>query len=173
MNMIVRQEKAEDVNEVYHVVQKAFENADYSDHDEHNLVNRLRNSPNYIPELSLVAKYEDKIVGYILFTEIKVGDKTLIALAPVAVLPEMQSKGIGKLLIMEGHKIAALLGYKGSVVLGHDKYYPKFGYKKASLYGIEAPFEVSDDHFMAVELIDGGLTDVHGVVEYAKEFFEE
>ncbi|OBZ09171.1 hypothetical protein [Bacillus sp. FJAT-26390] len=55
--------------------------------------------------------------------------------------------------------------------LGHDKYYPKFGYKKASQFGIEAPFEVSDDNFIAVELIAGGLSDFHGVVKYAKEFF--
>lgn len=172
MNIIIRQEKAQDINEVYQVVQNAFEKAEHSDHDEHNLVNRLRNSTNFIPQLSLVAEYENKIVGHILFTEILVGGQLLIALAPVAVIPEMQSKGIGKLLITEGHKIARQLGYKGSVVLGHDKYYPKLGYKKASQYGIEAPFEVSDDNFMAVELIDGGLSDVHGVVEYAKEFFE-
>ncbi|MFX3631412.1 MAG: GNAT family N-acetyltransferase [Candidatus Pristimantibacillus sp.] len=173
MHIIIRQEQIEDINEVYQVVQKAFEYADHSDHDEHNLVNRLRNSSKYIPELSLVAEYEDKIVGHILFTEIKVSDQTLIALAPLAVLPDMQSKGIGKLLIMEGHKIAAQLGYKGSIVLGHDKYYPKFGYKKASQYGIEAPFEVSEYNFMALELIDRGLLDVHGLVEYAKEFFEK
>ncbi|MGG1637433.1 GNAT family N-acetyltransferase [Paenibacillus sp. NRS-1760] len=173
MNIIIRPENNEDVNEIYHVVQKAFENADYSDHDEHHLVNRLRLSANYIPELSLVAEYEAEIVGHILFTEIKVGNQTLIALAPVAVFPEMQSKSIGKQLIIEGHKIAARLGYKGSIVLGHDKYYPKFGYKKASQYGIEAPFEVSDDNFMALELIDAGLSDVHGVVEYAKAFFEK
>lgn len=173
MTIIIRQEKVEDINDVYRVVQKAFEKADYSDHDEHNLVNRLRHSTNYIPELSLVAEYENKIVGHILFTEITVGDHTLIALAPVAVLPEMQGKGIGKLLITEGHKIATQLGYKSSIVLGHDKYYPKLGYKKASQYGIEAPFEVAETNFMAIELMDGALSDVHGVVEYAKEFFEE
>jgi predicted N-acetyltransferase YhbS len=173
MNIIIRQEEVEDINEVYHVVQKAFKEADYSDHDEHNLINRLRNSTKFIPELSLIAEYENKIVGYILFTEIIVGNQTLIALAPVAVLPEMQSKGIGKLLIIEGHRIATQLGYKGSVVLGHAEYYPKFGYKKASQYGIEAPFDVADDNFMAIELMDGGLSDVRGVVEYAKEFFEK
>ncbi|OXS57393.1 GNAT family N-acetyltransferase [Cohnella sp. CIP 111063] len=173
MHILIRQEKNEDANEVYHLIQQAFEDSDYSDHDEHNLVNRLRNSTKFIPELSLVAEYDGQIAGHILFTEVHVGDQTLIALAPVSVRPEMQSKGIGKLLITEGHKIAAQLGYKGSIVLGHDTYYPKFGYKKASQYGIEAPFEVSDDHFMAAELIDGGLTDVRGVVEYAKEFFEK
>ncbi|MDH6368830.1 GNAT family N-acetyltransferase [Paenibacillus sp. VTT E-133280] len=171
MNIIIRQEKVQDINEVYHLIQKSFENAEHSDHDEHNLVNRLRSSTKFIPELSLVAEYENKIVGHILFTEILVGDQTLVALAPVAVLPEMQSKGIGKLLIIEGHKIARQLGYKGAVVLGHDKYYPKFGYKKASQYGIKAPFEVSDANFMAIELMNGGLSDVQGVVEYAKEFF--
>lgn len=173
MGVAIRQEKIEDVQEVYHVVQKAFEDADHSDHDEHQLVNRLRKSTKFIPELSLVAEYEGRIVGHILFTEIHVGDRILVALAPVAVLPEMQSKGIGKKLITEGHQIAARLGYTGSVVLGHEKYYPKFGYKKASLYGIEAPFDVPENSFMAVELTDGGLSGVHGVVEYAKEFFEK
>lgn len=66
MNIIIRQEKAQDINEVYHVVQKSFENAEHSDHDEHNLVNRLRSSTKFIPELSLVAEYENKIVGHIL-----------------------------------------------------------------------------------------------------------
>lgn len=173
MSIIIRQETTDDMNEVYHVVEKAFENAEHSDHDEHHLVNRLRGSSNFIPELSLVAEYNGSIVGHILFTEITVGDDTLIALAPVAVLPEMQNKGIGKRLIIEGHNIASKLGYRGSVVLGHASYYPKFGYKKASQYGITAPFEVSDDNFMALELINGGLSGVQGVVEYAKEFFQQ
>ena len=55
MGIAIRQEEIEDVTEVYRVIQKAFENADYSDHDEHHLVNRLRNSTKFIPELSLVA----------------------------------------------------------------------------------------------------------------------
>lgn len=173
MSIIIRKETTEDINEVYHVVKKAFENAEHSDHDEHHLVNRLRSSSHFIPELSLVAEFNGSIVGHILFTEITVGDDTLIALAPVAVLPEMQNKGIGTRLIIEGHNIASNLGYRGSVVLGHASYYPKFGYKKASQYGITAPFEVSDDNFMALELKDGGLSEVQGVVEYAKEFFQE
>lgn len=173
MSIIIRKETTEDVNEVDHVVKKAFENAEHSDHDEHHLVNRLRKSSKFIPELSLVAEYNGNVVGHILFTEIKVGDDTLIALAPLAVLPEMQNKGIGKLLIMEGHKIASQLDYKGSVVLGHETYYPKFGYKKASQYSIKVPFEVPDENFMALELKDGGLSEVHGIVEYANEFFPQ
>ncbi|MDK8180817.1 N-acetyltransferase [Paenibacillus sp. UMB4589-SE434] len=173
MSIVIRQESIEDIDEVFYVVRKAFEKADYSDHDEHHLVNRLRKSDMFIPALSLVAVDEDRIVGYILFTEIKVGDHILVALAPVAVLPELQKKSIGKLLIMEGHQLASRLGYKGSIVMGHEQYYPKFGYQKASQYQIKAPFEVPDECFMAIELTEGGLSGVHGVVEYAKEFFQQ
>lgn len=172
MTITIRQENASDRDEVYNVVKSSFENEAFSDHDEHNLVNRLRKSTAFIPQLSLVAECENKIVGYILFTEIKVGDACLLALAPVSVLPEMQGKGIGKQLIIEGHKMASQLGYKGCVVLGHDKYYPKFGYKCASHYHIEAPFEVPDECFMAIEFEEGSLSGVQGTVEYAKEFFE-
>lgn len=173
MSIQIRQETNEDHTAVYEVVKKAFEDMDHSDHDEHNLVNRLRKSMSFIPELSLVAVEDGNIVGHIMFTEIIVGQHTLITLAPISVLPEKQNKGIGSLLIKEGHQIAAQLGYKGSVVLGHDEYYPKFGYVKAIEYRIEAPFEVPDENFMAMELVAGGLSEVHGMVEYDKAFFEK
>ncbi|MCC0723151.1 N-acetyltransferase [Clostridioides sp. ZZV14-6104] len=173
MKMIIRQEKASDKNKVYEVVKSAFANEDSSDHDEQNLVNRLRNSTSFVPELSLVAEDDGNIVGHILFTEIKVKNNVLLALAPVSVSPNVQGKKIGSKLIEEGHKIAKSKGYKGCVVLGHDKYYPKFGYQVASKFNIKAPFEVPDENFMAIELLDNGLKEVSGVVEYAKEFFEQ
>ena len=129
----------------------------------------LRKSKNFIPKLSLVAVYDDKIVGYILFTKIKIGKSTELALAPLAVLPEYQRQGIGKKLIKEGHKIAKKLGYHFSVVLGSEKYYPKSGYVPASRYGIKAPFEVADENFMAIKLNDTDK-EIVGTVEYAKEF---
>ena len=172
MKIKIRTEKASDHHDVFFVVKSAFETAEFSDHDEHNLINRLRKSDSFVPKLSLVAEYNNKIVGHILFTEIAVGENTLVALAPLAVIPEMQGKGIGGKLILEGHKIASQLGYKGSIVMGHDKYYPRFGYRKASFYNITAPFDVPEECFMAIELQRGGLDDVQGVVKYAKEFFE-
>ncbi|MEG0693505.1 MAG: N-acetyltransferase [Oscillospiraceae bacterium] len=172
MEIIVRQETKSEIESVYHVVKSAFETAEFSDHDEQNLVNRLRNSKAFIPELSLVAEVNNQIVGYILFTEITVGDTTLLALAPVAVLPEMQGKGVGTKLINEGHKFAQEMGYIGCVVLGHSEYYPRYGYNKARSYGIVAPFEISDDHFMVIEFKHLALKNVSGVVQYAQEFFE-
>ncbi len=170
--MIIRQENKNDYEKVYNLVKLAFENATHSDGDEQNLVTRLRESEAFIPELSLVAEVEDEIVGHILFTKIKIGDSNTVgvALAPLAVKPQFQNRGIGGELIKEGHRIAKELGYGFSVVLGHDRYYPKFGYQPAKQYSIIAPFPVDDKNFMAVKLNDRIDSFHGGVVEYAKEF---
>ena len=165
----IRKETENDYKEVYNVVKTAFETAEHSDGNEQDLANELRNSDNFIPELSLVAIENNKIVGYILFTKIELGNNTEIALAPLAVLPEYQKQGVGSKLIEEGHKIAKKLGYHFSIVLGSEKYYPKFGYVPAIQYGIEAPFDVSSENFMAKKLNDTN-TEIKGVVRYAKEF---
>ena len=165
----IRQENNKDYEEVYNVVKMAFESAKHSDGNEQDLVVDLRKSKNFIPKLSLVAVHEDKIVGYIMFTKIKIGKYEELALAPLAVLPEYQKQGIGKKLIKEGHKIAKKLGYHYCIVLGSEKYYPKLGYVPASRYGIKAPFVVSNENFMAVTLNDTNFK-ISGTVEYAKEF---
>ena len=165
----IRQEKIKEYEEVYHVIKTAFETAEHSDGNEHDLVVALRKSNNFIPKLSLVAIEDNKIVGYILFTKIKIGQFEELALAPLGVLPEYQHQGVGSKLIEEGHKIAKNLGYHYSVVLGSEKYYPKFGYIPAIQYGIKAPFDVPNENFMAIKLNEAN-TEIKGIVQYAKEF---
>lgn len=169
--MIIRQEQPQDYNEIYDVVQKAFASAEHSDGNEQDLVTALRKSNAYIPELSLVAVIDNKIIGHIMFTKVKIQDRTELALAPLSVLPEYQKKGVGKSLINHAHKIASSLGYNYSVVLGSEIYYPKSGYVKAENYNIKAPFEVPSENFMVCVLKDNPVT-ISGTVEYAKEFFE-
>ncbi len=165
----IRQENKNDYEEIYNVVKTAFETAEHSDGNEQDLVVALRNSDSFIPELSLVAIKDNKIVGHILFTKIKIGNHEELALAPLAVLPEYQKQGIGSKLIQQGHKIAKELGYHYSIVLGSETYYPKFGYVPAIQYGIKAPFEVSNENFMAIKLNDTDA-EIKGTVQYAKEF---
>lgn len=165
----IRQENKKDYAEVYNVIKKAFMSAEHCDGNEQDLVVNLRESNNFIPELSLVAIDDNKIVGYILFTKIRIGKYEELALAPLAVLPEYQKQGIGKKLIEEGHKKAKKLDYQYSIVLGSERYYPKLGYVPASQYGIKAPFEVPNENFMAIELNNTDV-EITGVVEYAKEF---
>lgn len=178
MNLTIRQEQVEDYEITEKVVECAFANAEHSDKKEHNLVSRVRKSNAFIPKLSLVAidKENNEILGHIILSKIKITNESQtaesLALAPVSVLPEYQNKGVGRLLILEALKEAKDLGYNSVVVLGHPEYYPKFGFKKASLWGIKAPFEVPDEAFMAIQLHENALNKVSGVVEYPSVFFE-
>lgn len=173
MNITIRQETISDYEHVYDLVKAAFTADDCPAPDEQELVLRLRKSRAFVPQLSLVAVQDGgKLIGHILFTEVKVSGQTLLALAPLSVLPDAQNQGVGGKLIREGHGIAAALGYKGAIVLGHAGYYPKFGYVPANRFHISAPFEVPDDSFLAIQLQENGLQGIRGVVEYPKEFFE-
>lgn len=126
--MLIRQEEPKDYEIVYHVIKDAFNSAERSDGNEPDLVNALRQGEAFIPELSLVAELDGKIVGHILFTRAAVGNNTVLVLAPLSVIPAYQRKGVGISLIREGHKIANESGYEYSIVLGSQYYYSKAGY---------------------------------------------
>lgn len=176
MNIQIREERPEDHKAVFELIEKAFESEELSDHREQFLVERLRLSDAFIPELSLVYEQDGVVVGYILLTKLKIVNATdtyeSLALAPVAVLPAYQGKGIGGALITEAHKRAKGLGYKSVVLLGHADYYPKFGYKQTKYYNISLPFDVPDENCMACELIPDGLKGINGIVEYPQAFME-
>lgn len=171
----IRQENKTDFDAVFHLIEQAFKTEALSDHKEQFLVERLRKSSSFIPKLSIVAEIENKIVGHILVTKLKIindhSEFVSLTLAPVSVLPEYQGNGIGGMLIRKAHKTAKELGYKSIVLLGHEKYYPKFGYELAEKYGIELPFDVPKENCMVIELTKNGLKGVTGRVEYPKEFY--
>ena len=167
--MLIRTEEPGDYAAVYSVVKHAFDSAEHADGNEQDLVNALRKSGAFIPELSLVAQLDGEIVGHILFTKAMVGNTAVLALAPLSVLPAYQRRGIGTALIQEGHRIARTLGYGCSVVLGSAQYYPKAGYSPAESLGIKPPFDVPSENFMACRLREDAPS-VHGVLRYAKEF---
>ena len=167
--MNIRQEMESDHISVYELVKAAFASAEHSDGNEQDLVAALRYSSAFVPELSLVAVEDDDIVGHILFTKAAVDGHTVLALAPLSVLPAYQRKGIGLALIAEGHRIAKGLGFDYSVVLGHAGYYPKAGYCPASRFGIRAPFDVPDENFMAIKLRPDA-ENVAGIIRYATAF---
>lgn len=177
MDIIIRPELNKDHNTTEEIIKKAFLNEEYSDKREHLLVNRIRKSDAFIPELSLVALNQGKdVIGHILLSKIKIvdGENAVdsLALAPVSVTPEYQKKGIGCQLIHAALENAKDLGYRSVIVLGHKDYYPQFGFKPASLWSIQAPFEVPDEVFMALELTENSLENIQGVVHYSKAFSE-
>lgn len=169
--MILRQEKTKDYAEISKLITLSVKDASFKHGDDDKLVENLRNSKNYIPELSLVAEENGKIIGFILFTQARVKDEKILNLAPLVVHPDFQNQGVGKALLKKGHEIALKLGYDFIVAIGNNTYFPKFGYVEASFYGIDDGFIVPSNKFLAIHLNDG-KKNLHGVVEIASEFFE-
>lgn len=167
--MLIRQEQNRDYDEVYSLVKLAFQTAEHSDGNEHDLTNALRKSDAFVPELSLVAEIDGQIAGHIMFTEGKVGNDTVLVLAPLSVSPNFQKQGIGTALMGEAHKIAKELGYQYSLVLGSERYYPRSGYLPAEQFGIEVPDGIPSANFMAIQLAESAPS-ISGTVSYAKEF---
>lgn len=170
MNVIIRKEEKEDYQMVYEVNLLAFQQE-----NEGKLVEKIRTSDHFIPELSLVAEVDGQIVGHILFPQIQIVGNSVfesLALAPMAVVPQFQRKEIGGKLVKEGIKRAKELGFDSIIVLGHQDYYPRFGFQKASKWNIKCPFQVPDEAFMAMELLDNSLESKAGMVKYPDVFME-
>ena len=173
-NITIRQENPNDYNTINDLLIKAFATLEESDHLEHLLVKRLRTSNAYIPALALVAECNNIIVGHIVFTQLTIGDNhqhRALALAPVCTLPEYQKNGIGSALINHGLNLAKELKFDSVIVMGHQDYYPKFGFTPAARYSISAPFSIPDELFMVLELAANSLENITGCVHYATEFF--
>jgi len=143
------------------------------------LVAKLRDWPGFIPELALVAVKGGKIVGHILISPVEIAPEggaaravPVLSLAPMAVLPELQNRGIGSALVRRGLDEARRLGHRIVVVVGHPHYYPRFGFEPARPRGLEAPFPVPDEAFLVLELVPGALRGVRGTVVYPPAFDE-
>ena len=166
----IRQEQPADQQAVYELNKATF-----GQESESKLVESLRGSDAFIPALSLVAVAGEEVVGHILFTKIKITDENgrsfdSLALAPMAVKPARQRQGVGGKLITYGLSRAKALGYTSVIVLGHEAYYPKYGFTPAINWQIKPPFEVPENAFMAIELVTGGLQGVTGTVKYPEAF---
>ncbi|MCW5213099.1 N-acetyltransferase [Desulfobulbus sp. TB] len=136
------------------------------------LVDDLLDDETAMPQLSLVAVENDKLVGHVLFTKVVVtgSDQSLSAqiLAPLAILPDMQKKGIGEQLINEGLRVLQEAGTELVFVLGHPTYYPRCGFIPAGEQGFDAPYPIPEEHaeaWMVQELRNGVLKQYSGRVQ--------
>lgn len=150
---VIRQEREDDFQQIRDLVKAAFSQADHTDGDEHNLIDRLRADCDYVPELALVYETDGEIIGHIMFSRVKIGNADAIALAPLAVRPDYWNNGIGTALINAAHQRARYMGYACSVVLGSPAYYKRSGYRPASHYGIIAPFDIPDEFYMVLPFV--------------------
>ena len=170
--MQIRTETAEDYEQVFQLNVTAFGNRE----DEGKLVERIRASEEFTPELSIVAVEAGEVVGHILLSGAKVVEDSreypVIVLAPIAVRADYQGRGVGGLLIEEGKRRAAKLGFGAVLLIGHPSYYPRFGFVPARAQGLELlQFPVPDDVFQVCPLREGGLEGLQGELQYPAAFF--
>ena len=163
---MIRSENAADVPGIHAVNTAAF-----ATRLEADLVDTLRQTVQ--PIVSLVADDGGKIIGHILFSPVTLSDQPdakIMGLAPMAVLPTEQRQGVGTALVREGLKRCEELGYGAVVVVGHRDYYPRFGFKPASMFNLKSEYDVPNDVFMALELTPNYFQGKSGTIYYHSAF---
>jgi len=167
--LTIRFETNEDVESIRYINEQAF-----GQEDESKLIEKIRNRG--VLAISLVAIQNDEIVGHIAFSPVVIESECpsleAIALAPMAVLPKYQRKGIGSQMVRAGIEECRRLGHEVIVVLGHPDYYPRFGFVPARPRGIDCEFEVPEEAWMILELQEGALAGRQGTVRFQPEFKE-
>jgi putative acetyltransferase len=162
--MDIRPEGQADIPLIRRINQRAF-NRDA----EADLVEALRNAG--AVSLSLVAEMEGQLVGHILYSPADIAGKWHgVALGPMAVLPEIQYRGIGTALVNQGNGLLRTWGCPFVIVLGHPMYYPRFGFHPASRSRVTCKWNVPDEAFMLLVLDKTAMRGASGRAHYHPEF---
>ena len=167
MDMEIRMEQQGDWKAVEDLTREAFWNIHEPGCSEHLLMHRMRQSPAFIKELSMVAVAHGKIVGHIAYTRAAVISmqgkrQEVLCFGPLSVLPAFQGRGIGSALVKHTKELAGKMGFGAVLIYGDPLYYERFGFVKAQLYDIYAPGGMYADALQACELSDGALSTVTG-----------
>jgi putative acetyltransferase len=140
------------------------------------LVDNLRQTPGYNPELALVAELEGVVIGHVMFTPIQIesasGNVPAITLAPLAVHPAWHRQGVGTRLGEHGLKLCRAKGHRIVTVVGHSSYYPRFGFTQSVPLGIDMTHAKLEESKMIMALVPGALDGVTGTVRLPSVFDE-
>jgi putative acetyltransferase len=168
LDIAIQREHFEDIPAIRFVNEQAFGQPQEAD-----IIDALRQSCDDL--LSLVALHQGQVVGHILFSPATIshGKDGMhgMGLAPLAVLPAYQRQGIGSKLVETGLEILSERSTPFVIVLGHAKYYPRFGFERASRHGILCQWQgVPDEAFMILVNDIEAFQGVQGVAYYRAEF---
>ncbi len=181
-DITIRPEEKKDYKDIISLILRSFgEGTDYSNGiDVVALVEEIRQSEYYIPELSFVAELGNQIVGHFLFSKFplsptkkggyeQVDNIDIVMLAPVAVHAEYFHQGIGSTMLKLGMEKVKEMGYKGITVEGDYHFYNRVGFKTSSEYNIfpTSGFPMQEPRcMMCQETYEGALDGIEGNVVY-------
>lgn len=173
---IIRHETADDYYIVENVTREAFWNLYKPGCEEHLIVHKLREHPDYIPELSFVIEENDEIIGSIFYSHSKVLEENgkehkTITFGPVSILPKYHRQGFGRKLILHSIEEAKKLGYSAIIIGGFPYHYQCYGFVGAKKYGISMPDKEFYTGIMALPLYEGALDHVSGCVFFSKGMY--
>ena len=164
----IRAERAEDFDAVRRLHEIAFAPST----DEVKLVDALRTAGATVPELCLVALDGNELIGHIMYSRARLqSGHEVLALAPMAVLPKRQRAGVGSRLVHASVERARRTDFPLAIVVGHPGYYPRFGFEPAGDLGLESPWQIPPEAWMALRL-PTYEPDARGLVSYARAFEE-
>jgi putative acetyltransferase len=145
--VIIRLETAADHDAIRRVNDEAF-----GEPIEAKIVDAIRASDRYIPELSLVAVSEGQTLGHVIssYVDVEPGARRVLQVGPLAVLPSHQRRGIGSALMEETIRIADARGEPLLLIEGNPKYYERFGFNRADAVGIEPPPEAHGPQYFMI-----------------------
>ena len=186
MTILVREEEKKDYRRVEEITRLAFSYPGRTERGgigcpyEHWMVNELRKRDGILP-LSLVAVEQsgekEEIVGHIICSKAEVRKEKssipVLNMGPISVLPECQRRGVGKALIYAMTEKAKNLGYGAILFFGRPEYYPQFGFKEASEFGITDSDGYNYPAFMGMELIPNYLADAYGGKYYESDIYND
>lgn len=175
MDILIRPETETDYFENELVTREAFWNLYVPGCNEHYLVYLLRDHPDYLPEFSFVAEYENKIIGNIFYAKSHVINELnqkldTLTFGPVSVLPDYQRKGVGTALIRHTVEIANEKEYPAIIIYGSPSNYCKHGFKSSKDYQISTKDGRYPYSMLVLELQKGVFQD-HSWKYYDSEVY--
>jgi putative acetyltransferase len=169
-DIVIRAEEAADHAEIDAVVRAAF--ARHPD-EVALLVERIRSSANFIPDLTLVAADDSGVIGHVMLSWVGIEDSSsgrILNLSPMSVRPDRQLRGVGSLLIRDVLGRAEKAGEPAVIVEGIPAYYPRFGFERASVLGFVAPDASTPDAAFMVKRLPGYEAALAGRIVYPAAF---
>jgi putative acetyltransferase len=169
----IRPEASADFAAIREMLVLAF-SQEFPRDDVATLVEALRKSPGYVPDLAQVAVHDGAVIGHVMFTHIQIesdsGNTPAMTLAPLAVHPTWHRQGVGSLLARHGLQLCHQLGHRIVTVIGHSSYYPRFGFIQASPLGIMMSHGRLEESKMVLGLTPDALDGVTGMVRLPSIF---